>query len=82
MKLFYMDTDSFIVDIGTEHFYIDIAKDVDKWFDTSAYDKDDNRPLPIRKKKKVIGMFKDELNGQIMTEFCAPRAKSKVQRNV
>ena len=82
IKLCYMDTDSFIVHIETEHFYIDIAKDVDKWFDTSAYDKDDNRPLPIRKNKKVIGMFKDELNGKIMTEFCAPRAKTKVQRNV
>ena len=82
IKLCYMDTDSFIVHIETEHFYIDIAKDVDKWFDTSAYDKDDNRPLPIRKNKEVIGMFKDELNGKIMTEFCAPRAKTKVQRNV
>ena len=26
--------------------------------------------------KKVIGMFKDELGGKIMKEFCAPRAKT------
>ena len=40
------------------------------------YDKNDERPLPIGKnKKKVIGMFKDELAGKIMTKFCALRAK-------
>ena len=76
IKLCYMDTDSFIVHIETEDFYIVIAKDVDKWFETSVYDKDHNRPLPIGKNKKVIGMFKEELNGKIMTELCAPRAKT------
>ena len=76
IKLCYMDTDSFIIHIETEDFYIHIAKDVDEWFDTSAYDKDDNRPLPIGKNKKVIGMFKDELSGKTMTEFCAARAKT------
>ena len=45
-------------------------------FDTSNYDKKDNRPLPIGKNKKVIGLFKDELGGKIMTEFCALRAKA------
>ena len=57
----YMDTDSFVRYIKTEDFYKDIADDVDIWFDTSNYDKDDNRPLPIGKNKKVIGKFKDEL---------------------
>ena len=64
----YMDTDSFIIRIETEDFYEDIANDVMKWFDTSKYNKEDNRPLPIGKNKKVIGMFKDELDGMIMTE--------------
>ena len=57
----YMDTDSFVMYIKTEDFYKDIADDVDRWFDTSNYDKDDNRPLPMGKNKKVIGKFKDEL---------------------
>ena len=61
--------------IQTEDFYKDIAGDVEKWFDTSNYDKNDERPLPIGKNKKVIGMFKDELVGKILTEFIALRAK-------
>ena len=33
-KLYYMDTDSFIMHIKTEDFYEDIADDVEKRFDT------------------------------------------------
>ena len=75
-QLCYMDTDSFIICIFTEDFYKDIANDVEKWFDTSNYNKNDNRPLPIRINKKVLGMFKDELGGKVMLKFCAPRAKT------
>ena len=75
-RLCYMDTDSFIMHIKTEDFYKDIANDVERWFDISNYDEKDKRPLPIGKNKKVIGMFKDELGGKIMTEFCALRAKA------
>ena len=53
-KLCYMDTDSFIVCIRNEDIYKDIANDVEKWFDTSNYDKDDKRPLPIGENKKVV----------------------------
>ena len=58
-RLCYMDTYSFIMHIKTENFYKDIANDVEKWFDTSNYDKNDKRP--IGKNKQVIGYFKDEL---------------------
>ena len=75
-RLCYTDTDSFIMHIKTDDFYKDINNDVDKWFDTSNYDKNDNRPLEIGKNRKVIGKFKDELGGKIMTEFCALRAKA------
>ena len=56
----YMDTDSFIIRTETKDFYKDIAMDVNKWCDTSGYDKNDNRPLPIGIKKTVIGISKDE----------------------
>ena len=75
-KLCYMDTDSFIIHIETEDFYKDIANAVDKWFDTSGYNENDYRPLPIGKNKKVIGKFKDELNGKIIIELCNPMAKT------
>ena len=71
-----MDTDSFIIYIETEYFYKDIAQGIDKWFDTSSYNEKDKRPLPIGINKKVIGKFKDELGGKIMTKFCALRAKT------
>ena len=75
-KLCYMNTDSFALNIFTEDFFEDINNDVKKWFDTSSYDKNDKRPLQIGVNGKVIGMFKDELGGKIMKEFCALRAKT------
>ena len=75
-RLCYTDTDSLVIYVETEDFYKDIAGDVEKWFDTSNYDEKDKRPLPIGINKKVIGMFKDELGGKIMKEFCALRAKA------
>ena len=50
VKLCYMDTDSFMMNIKTNDFYNDIASDVENRFDTSNYEV--NRPLPTRKNKK------------------------------
>ena len=75
-KLCYTDTDSFIIYIKTEDFFEDISNDVERWFDTSNYDKNDKRPLPIGKNKKVPGLFKDELGGKIITEVVALRAET------
>ena len=75
-RLCFTDTDSLVTYVETEDFYKDIASDVEKWFDTSNYDEKDKKPLPIGINKKVIGMFKDELGGKIMIEFCALRAKT------
>ena len=50
IKLCYMDTDSFIMHIKTEDFYIDFSDDFKKRFDTSNYEV--NRPLPTGKNKK------------------------------
>ena len=65
IRLCYTDTDSFIMHIKTDDFYKDISADVDKWFDTSNFNKNDNRTLEIGKNKKVLGKFKDEIGGKI-----------------
>ena len=75
-KLCYVDTDSFVIHIITKNFYEDTSDDVERWFDTSNCDCNDKRPLPIGMNKKVIGLFKDELGGKIIKEFCALRPKA------
>ena len=64
------------INIFSEDFFEDIKNDVEGCFDTSNFDKNDKRSLPMCMNKKVIGMFKDELGGKIMKEFCALRAKT------
>ena len=73
VKLCYMGTDSFIMNIKTNDFYKYIASDVENRFDTSNYEA--NRPLPTGKNKKVIGLMKDEIGGKIITEFVTLRPK-------
>ena len=76
LQLCYMDTDSLVYHIKTKDFYADIADDVPVRFDTSGYSGDcANRPLPIGMNRKVIGLMKDELGGDIMTEFVTLRPK-------
>ena len=73
LTLCYMDMDSLIYDIETDDFYKDVAEDIKDRFDTSGYNPD--RPLPVGLNKKVIGLMKDELGGEIMTEFVTLRPK-------
>ena len=73
LTLCYMDTDSLIYDIETDDFYKDIADNAESRFDKSGYVPD--RPLPVGKNKKIIGLMKDELGGGIMKEFVTLRPK-------
>ena len=52
-KLCYTDTDSFIITIKTEDFFEDISNDVERWLDTSNYNKKDKIPLPIGRNKST-----------------------------
>ena len=52
---------SFVIYIKTEDLNKDIANDVEEWFDTSNYIKNDIRSLPIGENEKIIVFFKDKL---------------------
>ena len=67
-----MDTGSVIVYIKTEDIYVDIAKDVETRFDTSNYELE----ISFLEEKKVIGLMKDELDANLMTEFATLKPKT------
>ena len=77
------DTDSFFLNIKRKDVYKDMKRIKDE-LDTSAYPTDPGHwpegdaryPLYSNKNKKVIGKFKDELNGEIMTEIVFLRSKA------
>ena len=75
-KLNRTDPDSLVIYIETEDFFEDISNDVESWFDTSNYNKNNKMLLPIGKNKKVPGLFKNELRGRIMIEVVALRPKT------
>ena len=74
-QLLFTDTDSLCYEIETDDFYKDIAPDVETMFDTSNFPKTHPSGIPTGKNKKVIGLFKEEMGGNILSEFCGLRSK-------
>ena len=72
IRLLYTDTDSLIVHVQTDDLYKDMSLNADL-YNTSNYSPD--HPLFSTANKKVIGKFKDELGGRLMTEFIGLRPK-------
>ena len=72
VNLLYMDTDSFILHLK-EGNIIEKFKKLNDNFDFSDYPK--NHCLQSNDNKKVVGKFKDELNGNQMTKFISLRSK-------
>ena len=72
VKLCYTDTDSVIIQVTTADIYADMKKHADL-YDTS--NDPPSHPLFSVKNKKVIGKFKDELGGKVMSEFVGIRPK-------
>ena len=72
VRLLYTDTDSVIIHVRTDDLYEDMKKNMDL-YDTSNFPED--HPSYCTTNKKVVGKFKDELGGKIMTEFVGLRPK-------
>ena len=72
IQLIYTDTDSFVIHIETDDIYNDMLED-SHLYDFSEYP--EKYPNYNIKNKKVLGKFKDELNGKIITEFVADKPK-------
>ena len=72
IQLIYTDADAFVIEVETDYIYKDMYED-GHLYDFSEYPTDD--PNFNLTNKKVLGKFKDELNGKIITEFCALKLK-------
>ena len=72
IQLVYTDTDSFVIEVETDDIYKDMYED-GHLYDFSDYPKD--HPNYSLNNKKVYGIFKDDLNGKILTEFTADKLK-------
>lgn len=73
VQLLYTDTDSFIIEVKTDYFYTDMKKNIGL-YDTSDYPADNVYGVPLLH-KKIPGLFKDELNSELLTHFVGLRSK-------
>lgn len=71
--MLYTDTDSFVLEVNTDCFYNDMKENLEM-YDTSNLPENNIYNMPLVN-KKVPGLFKDEMNGKIMTEFVGLRSK-------
>ena len=77
IKLIFMETDTYYALKETDNVYKDIIADVEKWIDTSNYNKRRGKiPLTVRKITKMIESIKDKKGGKIITKFAAATPKS------
>ncbi|XP_054275402.1 uncharacterized protein LOC128994697 [Macrosteles quadrilineatus] len=72
VRLIYMDTDSLIFEVITPDLYDSFVPIIDH-LDTSGFPKDNPAYRPNN--AKVLGKFKDELNGVYIQEFLGVRTK-------
>ena len=73
VRLVYTDTDSFVIHTKTKDVYDDF-NEIKEQMDFSGYDKNHKCYDPTN--KKVLGKFKDECDGKIITHFIGLKPKS------
>ena len=61
IKLVYTDTDSYVIKVETDDLYEDF-KEINEYMDFSDYPQE--HPNYDKTNKKVLGKFKDEINGK------------------
>ncbi|XP_022181211.1 uncharacterized protein LOC111041291 [Myzus persicae] len=76
IKLMYTDTDSLVYHMQTEDFYADLAANANLLDRMDTANLPSDHPCYVAGRKKTPGLFSDEVNGNVITEFCALRAKS------
>ena len=76
VKLFYIDTDSFVIYIKTEDFFLILTMMLKNGLIHLIMTKMIMDHYQSVKIKKVIGLFKSELDDQIMKEFCTLKPKT------
>ena len=70
--MLFTDTDSLCVEIETDNVYKDM-KEQKEYYDFSEYPKD--HFLYSTENQAVVGKFKDEMEGNIITRFVGLRSK-------
>ena len=73
IKLVYTDTDSYVIQVMTDDIYEDF-RGINDYMDFSDYPI--SHPNYDKWNKKVLGKFKDEMNGKIITSFIGLKPKS------
>ena len=73
IKLVYTDTDSYVIKVETDDLYEDF-KEINEYMDFSDYNVE--HPNYDKTNKKVLGKFKDEMNGKIITHFIGLKPKA------
>ena len=73
IKLVYTDTDSYVIKVETDDLYEDFVE-INEHMDFSDYPAE--HPNHDKSNKKVLGKFKDEMNGKTITHFIGLKPKA------